>query len=241
MFIKILRPLSVIWVSLFLSSCASIPITLDKPQKMFPADLPSNVCYLKTVRAVRIIGFRTGYNSTGTLIEGQYLVTAAHNLYDSWRTRLLGVQVTCKADDGSIVTSIVSKEGISKTRKVSHYNKEYATDYAFLKLNKPIPVTEILTLTRDTNIENVQEIEVAGYPSIKLEHLTGKVKHPIPNDSTFYYEVDTKKGMSGGPVWPTSQSTGTVPLLGIHVTEGRARIVNSDLIDDFENWKDSLK
>ncbi len=226
-------------VSLLLASCASVPISVEGPAEMFPDKVPSNICYLRTVRSVRLIGIRTGFNSTGTLIEGQYLVTAAHNLYDSWRTKLVSVQVSCKASDGSVVTSVVDKSGIEKARKVGRYNRDFSTDYAFLKLNESLPVEESIRLNKSANISEIPAIKVAGYPGRVLKYGEGNVVRHIPDDSTFYYEVDTAKGMSGGPVWATYQ--GVDSLVGIHVSEGRARIVNSALIDDFENWKTALR
>jgi V8-like Glu-specific endopeptidase len=206
---------------------------------MFSNKVPSNICYLRTVRSIRIIGFRLGFNSAGTLIEGQYLVTAAHNLYDSWRTKLVSVQVSCKGSDGNVVTSIVNEDGIARTRKVSHYDRSFSSDYAFLRLEAPIPVTESVALNQSADIREIPRIEVAGYPGGQLKYGAGNIVQPIPNDSTVYYEVDTVKGMSGGPVWAAHRNVGS--LVGVHVSEGRARVVNRELIDDFQNWKASLR
>ncbi|GAA6170250.1 trypsin-like serine peptidase [Sessilibacter corallicola] len=222
-----------------LVSCASVPVNIGESSDIFPDKVPSNICYLRTVRSIPIIGLRFGFNSTGTLIERQYLVTAAHNLYDSWFTKLISVQVSCKDSSGNTVTSIVGKNGINKTRKVGHYNRDYSTDYAFLKLNNPISVSESITLNRSVNINEIPTIKVAGYPDGKLKYGTGNVFQPIPNDSTFYYEIDTVKGMSGGPVWAAYKNVDS--LVGVHVSEGRARLVDNKLIDDFENWKASLQ
>lgn len=230
---------SIIVAFMLLTSCASLPVSVGKPHEVFPDIVPSNICYLRTIRSIRIIGLRSGFNSTGTLIEGQYLVTAAHNLYDSWGTKLVSVQVSCKDINGNVVTSIIEKNGIDRTRKVIHYDRDYSTDYAFLKLDNPIPVPESITLNRAANLNKISAIEVAGYPGGKLKYGDGNVVQPIPNDSTFYYEVDTVKGMSGGPVWATYNNTGS--LVGVHVSEGRARIVNDELINDFERWKAGLQ
>lgn len=225
--------------SLLLASYATLPISVEGPGEMFPDNVPSNICYLRTVRSVRILGIRKGFNSAGTLIEGQYLVTAAHNLYDSWRTKLLSVQISCKGSDGNVVTSVVGKSGIEKSRKVSHYDRGFSTDYAFLKLDAPVPVVESIKLNRSAKIGDIPAIEVAGYPGGVLKYGAGNVVHPTPNDSTFYYEVDTAKGMSGGPVWATHQDVRS--LVGIHVSKGRARVVDGELIDDFERWKIAVR
>lgn len=225
--------------AMLMVSCASVPVRVENPGNLFPETVPSNICYLRTVRSARLIGIRTGFNSAGTLVEGQYLVTAAHNLYDSWRTKLVHVQVSCKGSDGNMVTSLVDRKGIERTRKVSHYDRGFSTDYAFLKLDDPLPVAESITLNRSARISEIPVITAAGYPGGQLKYGSGRVLQPIPTDSTFYYKIDTAKGMSGGPVWATYQSTSS--LVGIHVSEGRARAVDSDLINDFERWKSSVR
>ncbi|MET1257187.1 trypsin-like serine peptidase [Aliikangiella maris] len=224
---------------LLLTSCTSVPIRIEEPQQMFTDAVPSNICYLRTVRSVRFLGFRLGFNSTGTLIEGQYLITAAHNLYDSWQTKLVSVQVSCMGSNGNVVTTVVGQSGIEKTRKVSHYNLDFSTDYAFLKLDVPVSVVDSVTFNGSVNISDIPTVEVAGYPGGQLKYGAGKIVQPIPNDSTFYYEIDTIKGMSGGPVWATFQNAEY--LVGVHVSEGRARTVNKELINDFESWKASFQ
>lgn len=226
-------------MAIILPSCATTdPVRIDNPQELFPDHVPSNICYLRTVRAVRLFGFRSGYNSAGTLIEGKYLVTAAHNLYDSWRTKLISVQVSCKDENGTVVTSVVDRSGIEQTRNAGHYDRKFPTDYAFLKLNNPLAVKESVTLNPAARIDEIDTIEVAGYPGGKLKYGAGDVKKPILDDSTFYYSVDTAKGMSGGPVWAIHHGVGS--LVGVHVSEGRARVVDSRLINDFENWKANI-
>lgn len=184
---------------------------------------------------MRFLGVRIGFNSTGTLLEGEYLLTAAHNLYDSWRTRLISVQVSCKGRDGNLETSIVMEDDIQRARKVGHYNKTYSTDYAFLKLDERLPVQESVSLNRALNVQDIHQIEVAGYPGGLLKYARGNLVRPVPGDATIYYQVDTAKGMSGGPVWAEYQ--GVESIVGVHVSEGRARLVDNELIDDFEQWK----
>jgi V8-like Glu-specific endopeptidase len=200
---SIYKLLVTILILFVISSCATTPVAIKKVhQEMFPELIPSNVCYLRTVRTLRLIGYRTVWHSAGTLFEGQYLVTAAHNLYDSWRTKLLSAQVFCKDDNGKVVTSFVSREGLEKNRETSHYKRNYSTDYAFLKLIDPIDVSTSITLKRNIDIDSIDRIEIAGYPKSKLRYSSGVKNHSIKSDSTtFYYNIDTAKGMSGGPVW----------------------------------------
>ena len=225
-------------IVLFLASCTStsVPIEASKSKEMFPSHVPSNICYLRTTRSLKVLGFRKSYNSTGTLLDGKYLITAAHNLYDSPRSNLSKVQVTCKGSNGTIITSVVSRNSIEKTRKDNHYKRTFTTDYAFLKLDSPIAVSDSISLNKSISINDIKTIEVAGYPNRKLKYGIGSIIQPVPNDSTFYYDVDTAKGMSGGPVWVEGA------LIGIHVSSGqRAKLVDKALISDFENWKLNLQ
>ena len=231
-----------ILIVIVLSSCTSIPINPGNVKELFPDTVPSNICYLRTVREARVIGVRRGFNATGTLIEGQYIITAGHNLYDSWRTRLVGVQVICKGENGEIVTTDITENQIKKTRKVDHYNQSFSSDYAFLKLKNPMHVRDSIHLNKAVDIDKIQKIEVAGYPGGKLQYGAGNLIRPIPINSTFYYEVDTAEGMSGGPVW--AKQGDIQSLVGIHVSgkgrSGGARVVDNELIDDFDNWKKNL-
>ncbi len=221
------------------SACASVPIAVGPAHEIFPDTLPSNVCYLRTVRAIRLTGVRLGYNATGTLMAGQFLITAGHNLYDSWRTKLISVQVSCRGRDGAVVTSVVGAERLKQARKVDHYTRRFPTDYAFLRLDETIDVAESIQLSRHADIGNGTHIAVAGFPGGRLEYGTGPVTVPHIVDSTFRYAVETKKGMSGGAVWSTEH--GVLSLLGVHVSNGRARMVDDGLVADFERWRNVLQ
>ena len=231
------RPL-ILSVLAFIHISFSSPVVANPEDELFPATVPSNLCYLKTTRSLRFIGIKKEYNSAGTLFDGEYLITAGHNLYDSSWSKLLNVEVMCKSADGGAVTSVVLSDQIGKTRSVEKYNvnnHSFSYDFAFLRLSERINVAESIRLPSRFDINELNEIEVAGYPGGALRHGKGKVEHPAPSDHTFYYDVDTAKGMSGGAVWSTYD--GKDILAGIHVAEGRARILDEGLLNDFDRWK----
>lgn len=216
-------------------SCESNHSLTSKHEGLFPATIPTNICYLRTKRKAKILGMEATYNATGTIIEGKYIVTAAHNLYDSWKSNLIEVEVIYKSSIGEVKTSTITKEEIQRTRKTSHYTLSYPTDYAFLRLGNAVDIADSVKINTEVSINDIKNIKVAGYPDGTLLYGSGAIIRPIPNDATFYYAVDTVKGMSGGPVWTEFNSEDL--LVGIHVSEGRARLIDPNLIDDFEKWK----
>ena len=218
---------------MLLAGCASTPSSIDVG--LFPETVPSNICYLKTTRQIRFLGLKTSFNATGTLFRDRYLVTAGHNVYDSWRTRLIGVDVFCKGVRGAVVHSRLESDQIERNRLVSQYDETFNNDYAFLRLEETIDVVPSLSLPEAHILDSVETISVAGYPGGLLTQGSGLVVKPLPSDGTFYYEVDTAKGMSGGPVW-TEQEI----LVGVHVAEGRARLVDPAMITLFNQWIESF-
>ncbi len=221
-----------------LTACSTTTINTTSNEELFPEKVPGNICYLKTTRKSHLLGSKSSYNATGTIIDQNHIVTAAHNVYDSFWTDLVEVSVTYKSSNGAIVTTVIPLEVIEETRKVSHYDEKFPQDYAFLYFEEPAQVGNSISLNTSTPIDSIEGIKVAGYPGGKLTYGEGMVTKPIPGDSTFYYDVDTAKGMSGGPVWASVD--GKDILVGVHVSEGRARVIDEALVEDFENWKQSI-
>ena len=88
-------------------------------------------------------------------MDGRYLVTAGHNVYDSRWSRLVGMTVTCRSSEGGIVQSTLTRDDIERTREDGHYVRTFATDYAFLKLPEPLPVENDAVLNRDVPLEEI--------------------------------------------------------------------------------------
>ena len=221
-------------------SCSStVPPLPDNAAVLVPEDVPDNLCYLRTTRKARLIGTSSTWHSAGTLIEGQYLVTAAHNIYDSRWTRPFSVTVTCKSISGEVVRATLTRADIEQTREVSHYDRTFPTDYAFIKLPESLAVAHEVVLNRDIDLDDISRVEVAGYPGGVLRYGEGPITSRNRALSTFYYDIDTVKGMSGGPVW-AGLSDGRLLLLGIHVTEGGARHVDAEMLRAFDAWQERV-
>ncbi len=81
------------------------------------------------------------------------------------------------------------------------------------------------------------EIFAAGYAAETndggiLFHAKGTIKTVEPAE--FQYELDTEKGMSGGPVWTNVGSEHVV--IGVHVKEGGAKRLAKDALADIAKW-----
>lgn len=228
---NVFNSLSIASMVLVLVSCASSPVSFSNRSDLFPDYVPTNICYLLTTRSARVIGIETTWHSAGTLFEGQYLVTAAHNLYDSWKSKPIRLAVTCKEKSGNIKTSIITKNDIRNTRKISHYDYSFSQDYAFIKLKDALDVEEEISISQDFELSAITEVEAAGYPRGELQYGKGTVIKPVQSDSTFTYTIDTAKGMSGGPVWAGDK------LIGIHGFPSGGRQIDSVLVKEYIEWK----
>jgi V8-like Glu-specific endopeptidase len=230
---NILKFFLVVSITPVLVSCVSSlsPVSFSDRSDLFPDYVPTNICYLLTTRSTRFIGFETTWHSAGTLLDGQYLLTAAHNLYDSWKSKPIRVAVTCKEKSGNIKTSIISQQGIENTKKIAHYDYSFSQDYAFIKLEYALDVAEEISISEDFDLSAINEIEVAGYPGGRLKYGKGTIIKPVKSKSTITYTIDTAKGMSGGPVWAGDR------LVGIHGFPSGGRQVNSALVKKYTEWK----
>ncbi|MCO7222706.1 serine protease [Pleionea sp. CnH1-48] len=226
-------------VTALITSCGGQKTLVNRDfSGLFPDKVPTNICYLRTTRSVYLLlGSEQTFNATGTLFSGEYLITAGHNVYDSWRSKLVGVDVVCKSSDGSVVTSTITPKDIARTREVTRYDDSghaYAYDYAFIKLPAKIDVQESVILGSGKESLKVKNIKVAGYPGGELQYGQGSIKKNRTK-TNFSYKVDTAKGMSGGPVW--AKYNGVEYLVGVHVSEGTARTVDEDLVEEFHAWR----
>lgn len=230
MIISKITKLFVLTTLTILVSCSRTPVQ-PNVDDMFPDYVPSNLCYLFVTRRLHVLGAKSTWHSAGTLIEGQYLVTAAHNLYTSTWSKPVNVKVTCKNSSGSIDTRYIDAAGIGSTLEVDHYDTTFSQDYAFIKVPASIDVLEEITLEAVPQLPEITDIEVAGYPGGKLKYGKGPLKKPIKPGLTFKYDVTTAKGMSGGPVWASTT------LVGIHGFPSGGRRVDPGLLKHYQDWK----
>ncbi|MCA9574054.1 MAG: trypsin-like peptidase domain-containing protein [Myxococcales bacterium] len=184
----------------------------------------ANICHLEVRRG------RGTPSSTGTLIGGRYLVTAAHNVARLRLTR--GLVGTCGSPQ-SFKFTIDGGRHLREHVPGGYIYKAYDRDYTVIDIvaagatMEGTPPPEVVHLPRAPIA--VQEGEPAlllGYP--------GNGYQPSPYDDMFgargevvrtgnplfiRYAIDTATGNSGGPV--IVNRDGLSYIVGVHITESR--------------------
>lgn len=200
-----------------------------------------NVCHLSSNRS-------TG---SAVLIEGRYLITAAHNLSDySGFSRVKRLEVRCGvlAKEGAEAL-VFDRPEIKKNRAIPRYSfnplyrrAQFKNDYAFFDLGKVISAQNHFQLSAFP-AGTTMSVSIAGYPGGSVCdncHMLfvgkGETSGAV-HRSNFEYNVTTATGNSGGPVW-YEKPNGKYALAGIHVAPSRARVVDDVFLDDWKNWVD---
>lgn len=178
------------------------------------------------------------YVGSGTLIEDQYVLTAAHNLYDHKKgvpdriTFFLGLHGT----DNYIAQSSVSHAAITYeyARSLEKEDKKNA-DIGLVKLKTPIrfshPFPKIHIL-EDDNLINTP-ITVAGYPGMDyMFFMKGRINDL--DQHRMFYDVDTKRGQSGSGVLLEDGEENY--LIGVHAY-GAKREKHGNLDKDSKEYK----
>jgi len=213
----------------------------------------SDICHLDVDRR-----FGSGALSTGVLIEGRFLITAAHNIHDyNFIRRVNGIKVRCgEAIVGKDEPALeLTRSEITASRFVApnyrwrrNKSKEFSYDYAFLDLGVDLTETSFFDVTHFDQVDASQGLFVAGYPGKNLcgdpeicdaRHLyEGHGDYePSSLPDRIEYAVKTARGMSGGPVWAVND--GQNFLVGVHVTGKGARVINDSFLGHWRNWRDS--
>lgn len=208
----------------------------------------ANVVHLY-VRRRRGLLMQTENNSTGVVIEGQYVLTAAHNVYTTFLSKVKSISVSIgKASvDGRDTMSVYH------SRVARGYDwKMFKRDFAVLKLPQPVATAKPFKLVAVASADDVAgQLHLAGYPGASGGERNGKNLFTGTGTATYSagseildYDVDTETGNSGGPVW-IADAEGNPRAVGAHVTElhgnhGRARLANQDMVDEVHRMIDSL-
>lgn len=212
-----------------------------------------SVCRLATVR--HKLGGLLKSNSFGSaaLIEDRFLLTAAHNVFDYPFNKMMSVTVTCGDTDmlGAIVLAELDRDDIKDQVHVPRYEfrtpntrKSYEHDYAFIDLGKKLSRRSNFSLGPLAMDTIPAEVFIAGYPGGNIsgdaskdgEHMyKGKSTQTSSNLNHVNYDIDTKTGNSGGPVWIGDSAP--YPIVAVHIQNMGGRLVNETLIDDWKDWR----
>nr|WP_274622719.1 serine protease [Myxococcus fulvus] len=210
------------------------------------------VCHLTTRRRnIKKLWIGDVY-STGSaaLAQGRYLITAAHNVYDYPLGWLDHVDVSCNQKTATAETVIASlnREHIKQRVSAPGYawrlhgaERKFEFDFAFIDLGTSV-MDDDPFLVDERVVPRVGEaLFLGGYPGGDISHPANKlhlgsgVVVGIDNN-LMTYDIETATGNSGGPVWVTRE--GKHYLVGVHVSDGRARLFNASF---FTAWNRFLK
>lgn len=210
-----------------------------------PTGALESVCHLTTQRQRLGVLPRTPFNSTAVVYRGRYLITAAHNVYSPWNSRLRELHVACGGREPSAAEHFSVDP--SRIRVAQGYDwRRFHRDFAVIALPQPVRVDEAFELAPPDGA--VRPVLVAGYPGSAPENermngrrlFTGESEGVVdPTGPFIRYGVKTYTGNSGGPVWYAGPE-GPV-LAGIHVSQSKARIADAEFIAEVERMIRSLE
>ncbi|WP_139491368.1 trypsin-like peptidase domain-containing protein [Brevibacillus dissolubilis] len=125
---------------------------------------------------------KNGDHGTGTIVQGNYIITAAHVIGD----RLM---MGAKLRNGQIYNAVLVK-------------KHDKADLAILRLETP-EVFPCLRLSENSDIKSTEEILTIGHPHNETwKACSGKIsREQVPNQPwEFEMKLEVRSGNSGGPV-----------------------------------------
>jgi V8-like Glu-specific endopeptidase len=209
-----------------------------------PQDRPW--CYCCCLEIFEENGKRFG--GSGFLINHNTVVTAGHNVYDPEKKRWAARIDVFPARNGSSGTTriAVARRNFYSVRGWTD-NAANASDFAALKLTESVTTGSFgCQVVSDQDLESLL-VTVAGYPTRPPTGTHGFMwgqDHFVESftDHIVSYEVATRRGMSGCPVFFTLD--GNRYVIGIHmmgdeVSNGQAVRVTRDVLDYFLQWRDT--
>ena len=185
--------------------------------------------------------------ATGFAIGNQFVVTAAHAVYDrDWGGT--ATRVSFEAGRDAVKIPFRNVEAVAW-----HIPQEYPScggsyDYCLLTLGEPL-VSEVycyqLVAAGDKELEK-GEFQIAGYPDDKVPensmwYASGRLLRP-PGSRALHYRIPTSSGQCGAAV-ASYLGTKSTPVVGIHIGVAKDREANEavrvtrEVIDQIEAWK----
>ena len=213
----------------------------------FTEPLFASLCHLRIKR--RWGGFyQTKWTGSAVLYRGRYLLTAGHNTYQD-NSKIRSVQVRCGNADAR---SAPIDETIEPWQALDApgYDGAYELDFGVIRLNRPIAVAEPFELATEP-VREGETIRFAGYPG---GDRGGWTLHEARGATVIttrpglaYYNIETFKSNSGGPVW--REVGGKREVVAIHVKGeliqphgmlGGGRVVDEDYHREIHKLIDEL-
>ncbi|HEY0014695.1 MAG TPA: trypsin-like serine protease [Longimicrobium sp.] len=211
-----------------------------------------SMCRSSTVRT-RVFFWRVGFVSSGALLDNNLLLTAGHNyaspsapwsvVSDRWVQ--CGVGFAGRTTDNPLWQL---RSGFDRKRQVrnppDYEYHVYGRDYALVSLTNHVPWSSAFEFPDERSLQLVDgdTVWVAGYSAENpndgsiLYHGRTIVRN-VTTD-TFEYELNTERGVSGGPVWVVRD--GKFILVGIHVAADTAARISPQTLANIRRWKTEL-
>ncbi|HEU4559320.1 MAG TPA: serine protease [Longimicrobium sp.] len=215
-----------------------------------------NVCHLTTRRqqwkGLWIHAWNPKFSGSAALIEGRYLITAAHNVADyPLANRLMRLEVRCNAPIAANQKPdvVLHRHQLKAQVAVPRYayrvrippsTRKFQFDYAFVDLGTVLPIPNQFALSPEVHPDSGTVIFLAGYPGGDISNTDtlfraeGAVMDQRP-PNLFSYTIATATGNSGGPVWLVRDDE--IYLVGVHVADQVARRVDERFYNDWQAWR----
>jgi glutamyl endopeptidase len=187
---------------------------------------------------------------TGTLIGPRVVLTAGHVVYDRGKGgAATSIQVTLGGPQRFTVRAIEYQTTVQWIEQDSITQSPVsAFDFGILVLADPVDrfVTPLLFETMSAEALAGMSLNVAGYPINDLGNLYGARSAPILspalaayNDFRLFYSIQSRPGMSGGPVY-TLDATGARIIRGVHTSlfggMGSAVRITANVFNLLHQW-----
>lgn len=240
-------------------SAAELPLRQQIRVKLPSLDPAfESICHVLITRRVAFF-FTRIYTGSAVLYRERYLLTAGHNVYQD-RSHIRQVEVRCGVGDAETVAAGETIAGWQALDADGYRGKPFSRDFGVIRLDRPIAVSRPFALA-PVAVDVGAAIRFAGYPGgaevqcrqseaprargadsgqerngCRLFAADGVVTRVA--DGLAYYDIETFKSNSGGPVW---RDVGGVPtLVAVHVTNSGGRIVDADYRLEVDRLIDAL-